>query len=129
VTDPFEAALERGVEEFNRGRFFEAHDAWEELWDGTRGPERRFLEGLIHAAVGCRHLGLRNLAGARSRLAQAVEALAPWRPSHRNLDLDDLSGSLEALVLQIPAEGEEPSLEALEAPRIQSLFERPQGQA
>ena len=129
MTDPFEAALARGVEEFNRGRFFEAHDAWEDLWDGTRGPERRFLEGLIHAAVGCCHLGLRDLAGARSQLAQAVEALASWRPSHRNLDLNDLSGSLEALLLQIPADGEEAALGALEVPRIQRVFERPQGLA
>ncbi|MEK9139339.1 MAG: DUF309 domain-containing protein [Bacteroidota bacterium] len=48
--------FERGVEEFNSQRFFEAHDTWEELWRETTGPQRLFYQGLIQTAVGFYHI-------------------------------------------------------------------------
>jgi predicted metal-dependent hydrolase len=127
--DPFEEALARGVAEFNRGRFFEAHDAWEDLRDGTRGPERRFLEGLIQAAVGLHHLNLGNLAGARSHLAQALEALAPWRPAHRDLDLDDLVAEIDGLLEAVRLAEGPSDLGEVAPPVIGRLHEEPEGRA
>src|SRR2546425_12433393 len=45
------ADLVAGTEHFNRGDYFEAHEAWEQTWDGTEGEESRFLKGLIQVAV------------------------------------------------------------------------------
>ena len=53
----------RGIREFNEGKFFEAHDSFEEIWQGYREPDREFLQGLIQAAVGLYHLEHRNLRG------------------------------------------------------------------
>ena len=53
-----------GVRFFNDGDFFEAHEAWEGLWLETSGPERRFYQGLIQAAVALYHFGNGNLRGA-----------------------------------------------------------------
>jgi predicted metal-dependent hydrolase len=41
-----------GVVLFNRGDFFEAHEAWEDVWVDCAGEERVFYQGLIQAAVG-----------------------------------------------------------------------------
>jgi predicted metal-dependent hydrolase len=53
-----------GVVLFNRGEWFEAHEAWEDLWADSEGPERRFYQGLIQAAVGLCHFANGNLRGA-----------------------------------------------------------------
>ena len=33
--------FDRGVDEFNRGFYFECHDTIEDLWSGLRGPSRQ----------------------------------------------------------------------------------------
>ena len=39
--------LARGVALFNRGRFWLAHEVWEEIWIHRREDGRLFLQGLI----------------------------------------------------------------------------------
>jgi len=51
VTDAGDFELGRDL--FNRGRFFDAHEAWERLWLRAHGPRRLFLQGLIQIAAGC----------------------------------------------------------------------------
>lgn len=53
-----------GIVLFNRGDFFEAHEVWESLWMETFGPEKKFYQGLIQAAVGLLHFCNGNLRGA-----------------------------------------------------------------
>src|SRR3712207_4550980 len=53
-----------GILLFNDKDFFEAHEVWEDLWSFASGPERRFVQGLIQAAVGLCHFGNGNLRGA-----------------------------------------------------------------
>jgi predicted metal-dependent hydrolase len=53
-----------GILFFNARDFFEAHEVWESLWMESAGPERRFYQGLIQAAVGLFHFGNGNLRGA-----------------------------------------------------------------
>ena len=53
-----------GIVLFNRGDFFEAHEAWEALWMETFGPEKQFYQGLIQAAVGLCHFCNGNVRGA-----------------------------------------------------------------
>src|SRR5262249_4206191 len=54
-----------GIELFNRGEYFEAHEVWEDLWHETAGPDRRYVQGLIQAAVAVYHAGNGNARGAR----------------------------------------------------------------
>ena len=46
------AALGRGRRLFNDGRFFEAHEVWEEAWLREEGETRQLLQGLIQVAAG-----------------------------------------------------------------------------
>src|SRR5262249_43449221 len=55
-----------GILFFNSRDFFEAHEVWESLWlESPAGPERRFIQGLIQAAVALYHFGNGNFRGAR----------------------------------------------------------------
>ncbi len=82
--------LERASELFNRKKYFECHDLLEDAWTGTRGPERDFLQGLIHTAVGMYHIAAENYKGAVSQLGAGVVALERFRPEREGLDVDGL---------------------------------------
>src|SRR5437868_2828922 len=61
---PYDPRYLAGIVLFNRGDFFEAHEAWEALWMDTAGPDKRFYQGLIQAAVGLCHFCNGNVRGA-----------------------------------------------------------------
>ena len=46
------AALRRGAALFDEGRFWDAHEAWEEAWLEEEGEVRLLLQGLIQVAAG-----------------------------------------------------------------------------
>ena len=46
-------ALENGAALYARGEYFEAHEAWEELWLSLDGEPRLFVQGLIQVAAAC----------------------------------------------------------------------------
>ena len=47
--------LREGVERFNRGEFFAAHEAWEEIWRSTTPEPRELFQGLVQVAAGFHH--------------------------------------------------------------------------
>lgn len=53
-----------GILFFNERDFFEAHEVWEDVWTESSGPERRFYQGLIQAAVALHHFRNGNVRGA-----------------------------------------------------------------
>ncbi|HEX4355218.1 MAG TPA: DUF309 domain-containing protein, partial [Polyangiales bacterium] len=62
-------ALRRGARLFNDGRFFEAHEAWEDRWRAaTDEIERRFLQGLIQVAAAFHKLFVMDDVAAALRL-------------------------------------------------------------
>jgi uncharacterized protein len=82
--------FDRGIAEYNRGEYFEAHDTWEELWRETRGDERLFYQALIQAAVGLYHLSRGNLPGAKSQLKKAVAKLEQYPPLYHGVRTEEL---------------------------------------
>jgi hypothetical protein len=68
----------RGVDLFNHGYYWEAHEAWEALWhaSGRRGVAADFLKGLIKLAAA----GVKALEGVpRGVSTHARRASACWR--------------------------------------------------
>ena len=45
-------AARLGVELFNAGDYFEAHEHWEDVWRSATGSKRSFYQGLIQIAAG-----------------------------------------------------------------------------
>ena len=42
-------AWEQGVEDFNQGRYWHAHESWEKGWTQLQTPEKEYVQGLIQA--------------------------------------------------------------------------------
>src|SRR5687768_5239958 len=40
-------ALRAGAAHFDQGRYWSAHEAWEEVWRAYHGADRHYLKGLI----------------------------------------------------------------------------------
>jgi hypothetical protein len=86
--------FQRGIEEFNRQFFFEAHDTWEELWMETSGNHRLFYQGMIQTAVGFYHLSNGNYKGACSQFGKALAKLEQYLPEFHGVDTEGLAASL-----------------------------------
>ena len=56
----------QGIELFNEGEYFEAHEAWEEIWHMAAGPRHAFYQGMIQCAVALEHYRRGNPRGVRS---------------------------------------------------------------
>lgn len=76
----------RGVELFNAGRHFDAHEEWEHLWRSCPESDRRFVHSLIHAAVALYQCGRGNATGARTQLARGRAKAAGYPPGHLGVD-------------------------------------------
>jgi uncharacterized protein len=87
--------LQRAIELFNAGRYFECHEVLEEPWLAAAEPERRFLKGLIHAAVSLHHYQRGNAHGARVKASSARGYLESFLPVHAGIDLQALLAELE----------------------------------
>jgi predicted metal-dependent hydrolase len=76
--DQTEQALERGRVLYAAGRFFEAHEAWEEAWREESGATRRLLHGLILVAAAYHKMAVQRQALGMSRLLD--KGLAELQP-------------------------------------------------
>jgi hypothetical protein len=77
-----------GVVLFNRGDFFEAHEVWESLWMDTAGPEKKFFQGLIQAAVGLCHFCNGNGRGAIKLYKSSRDYMHRYDRTFLGLDQD-----------------------------------------
>ena len=101
LEDEERRAFVKGVDEFNRGYFFECHDTLEEMWTGVRGPSRDFFQGLIQVSVAFYHLGNGNAAGAPSMLERALKRFAKYPGRYFGFDLDGHRAELRAWLERI----------------------------
>lgn len=86
--------FQRGLELYHAGRFFEAHEVLEELWRAAKGPQRLFLQALIHFAVGLHHAREGNFAGAERQLRKGLRKLAGYLPQYDGVDTRRLQGDV-----------------------------------
>ena len=87
-----------GINFFNAGRYFEAHETWEDLWRMTQGPRRLFYQGLVQAAVGLHHLRHGNLNGARAQLTKSVAKLTGYPSSFCEIENEKLVNDLRRIL-------------------------------
>lgn len=81
----------RGVELFNAGRYWDAHEVWEEEWTPDRkGPDSGFYKGLIQVAAGCLHYTRHNRRGAVNKWRSGAAYLRPYLPGHLGIRLAPL---------------------------------------
>jgi hypothetical protein len=115
------AAARSGLEAYERGDYFEAHELLEPAWMGTSDPaERELVQGLIKLAAAFVHaargnpLGIdKNLRGAQARLAGhlKLERSGPLPGPLADLDVASLLAAIEVLLSEpLTVSVEPPSL-------------------
>lgn len=92
----------RGLALFNAGRYFDAHEEWEHLWQECALADRRFVQSLIQAAVALYQWGKGNVTGARTQLARGRDKMAAYPPGYLGLDTRRLWGSVAAVLDRPP---------------------------
>jgi predicted metal-dependent hydrolase len=107
----------RGIHLFNEGKFFACHEVLEEAWVKERGPGRRFLQAVIHVAVGLYHSQRGNPRGASGQLAKALHKLAAYLPSYECIDTRRLYNDVLTVAKLIDA-----GLPVVEYPQIHLLI-------
>jgi uncharacterized protein len=76
-----------GIQHFESGRYFPAHEAWETCWKQTKGTEdAEFFKGLAQLGAGYVHLLRGNAHGAVTLLTRAQGRLRTFPPGHRGID-------------------------------------------
>ena len=96
-------SLEEGLDLMRAERWFDAHEALEDEWREAPGPERDFLQGLVHVTVAWHHASRGNAPGASRQLAKATRRLGPYAPAHRGVDVDRVLRQVEAAAARVDA--------------------------
>ena len=99
--------LLRGIEFFNRGQFFEAHEEMEEAMnscdDDDNVADWDFYLGLLRAAVAHHKLTQGESSSAVFHLKASLDYLAPYPDRHHGLKLREFRAALTAELARLPS--------------------------
>jgi uncharacterized protein len=92
------------IEHFNAGRYFSAHEAWEQAWRlSYNTPDEEFYKGLAQLGAAYTHVQRGNPRGAAILAARALERVQPLGESHAGLDLPALASTLQRDIYRFEA--------------------------
>jgi len=92
-----EEMLREGIDLFNQERFWEAHEALEEIWHPATGVERDIIQGLILTAAALVHYQKNEKAVCISILGRAMEKLGTL-DNFKGLDIKRLRAGIEQIL-------------------------------
>jgi predicted metal-dependent hydrolase len=97
----------KGIEEFNRGEFYECHEYLEEAW--MQEPRRvRFLyQGILQVGVGFYHQQNGNWRGATGLLRNGTRRLKEFEPVTLGIDVSRLVRECERCLEELEELGRE----------------------
>ena len=103
--DPPPPRLRRGIEQFNRGEFFEQHETLELEWLAERDPVRYLYQGILQIGVGFEHLRCDNWQGARRLWLRGISYLEPFKGGCMSIDVDRLVADTKRCVAELERGG------------------------
>jgi predicted metal-dependent hydrolase len=95
----------QGIEEFNRGEFFECHEYLEEAWMQESGRVRFLYQGILQVGVGFYHLQNGNWRGATGLLRNGTIRLKEFEPVTLGVDVTKLVRESERCLQQLETLG------------------------
>lgn len=91
------ALVWEGIERFNAGRFYDAHESWEEVWRSTTPEPKDLFQGLVQVAAGMHHVLDRGaLEPGRRVLGKGRRRLEPLGPVCCGIDVAALVAAVRA---------------------------------
>jgi len=87
-----------GLNAFNNGKFYDAHEFWEDLWSDYILVDAKFIQALIQLSVGYFHISNFNKNGAIGLLTKSINKFELYPSRHRQINvkliLDSIGKSL-----------------------------------
>jgi predicted metal-dependent hydrolase len=95
--------LQKGIDEFNQGLFFECHETLEEIWQEDHGEDRLFYQGIIQIAAGYFKWQQGVPAGALKLWRTGLEKIAPYGPIHLGVAVGPLAEAVKSNLRKLEA--------------------------
>lgn len=102
---PLSPLAEEGLALFDRGAYFEAHEALEHAWNADPGPARELYRGLLQVAVAYLQIQRGNYTGALKMFLRMRQWLDPLPPVCRGVNLAQLRADAQAVRAALEALG------------------------
>ena len=87
--------FKKGLRYYKLKNFYDAHEAWEDLWSDYYLEDRKFVQGLIQLSVSFVHLERSNLKGANSLLNKCKSKFKLYSGINRGIDVNLLLEEIE----------------------------------
>jgi predicted metal-dependent hydrolase len=97
----------KGIEEFNKGEFYECHEYLEEAWMQEPGRVRFLYQGILQVGVGFYHLKNGNWRGATGLLRNGTIRLKEFEPVTSGIDVTWLVQECERCLEELEELGSE----------------------
>ena len=91
----------KGMEEFNKGEFYECHEYLEEAWMQEPGRVRFLYQGILQVGVGFYHLKNSNWSGATGLLRNGTARLKEFEPETLGIDVARLVRECERCLREL----------------------------
>ena len=86
---------------FNTQKWYEAHDAFEDIWNTLDGDERQVIQGILQVSVSQFHLSKGNLNGATILLGEGLGRIKNRTNISLGIDLQSFCKHLEELLKKL----------------------------
>jgi uncharacterized protein len=113
--EPLSEKAIQGLELFNAGEYFEAHEELEFAWNEDPGPGRELYRAILQVAVAYLQIERGNYAGAKKMFLRLRQWLDPLPETCRGVDVRRLREDVEAV---------HPEMERLGPGRLEAIDRR-----
>ena len=86
---------------FNNEKWYEAHDAFEDIWNTLDGDERQIIQGILQVSVSQFHLSKGNINGATILLGEGLGRIKNRTNINLGIDLESFCKCLEELLRKL----------------------------
>ena len=93
--------LRAGIDQFNRGEYWECHETLEGIWRSEPDAVRYLYQGILLVGVGLYHLRRGNRRGALSKLRAGRQLLVPYAPTCMGVDVARLREDIAKILVHI----------------------------
>ena len=100
-TKKFQDSLIIALNLFNNQKWYEAHDAFEEIWHSVDGDERQVIQGRLQVSVSQFHLSKGNFNGATILLGEGLGRIKNRTKINLGIDLEAFCLCLEILLKKL----------------------------
>jgi len=104
---PLSPLAREGIEEFNRGEYFEQHELLEQAWLAEPRPIREMYQGLLQVGVAFLQIERNNWPGAIKMFRRGLPRLRTLPPICQGVEIAAFRTAAEAVHREVTARGAE----------------------